>query len=89
MKRGFCLIGVVAVLVACSGGSGESSGDAVTKEDPAEQGAADIARKADDAVKQKITEFDKQITLEMAEPEPEPVEKAASSTETKVDEKSD
>lgn len=89
MKRGFCLIGVAALLAACSGGGGDASGDAAVKEDPAEQGAADIARKADEAVKQKVNEFDAQIARDMTEPELEPVEKAASSTETKVDEKSE
>lgn len=89
MKRGLCLIGLVSLLVACSGESGETSGNAPAKEDPAEQGAAEIARKADETVKQKIDEFDKQIAREMAEPEPQPVEDAASSAEAKADKKAE
>lgn len=44
-------------VAACSGGT-QSDEAVAKKEDPAEQGAAEIQRKADEAVKAKVADFD-------------------------------
>ena len=60
------LVALPLAVAACSGGA-QSDEAVAKKEDPAEQGAAEIQRKADEAVKAKVADFDAKMKQQQQE----------------------
>ena len=60
------LVALPLAVAACSG-SAQSDEAAAKKEDPAEQGAAEIQRKADEAIKAKVADFDAKMKQQQQE----------------------
>lgn len=59
-KSHLIFLAVLSLSVAACNNGESADGTVTKKEDPAEQGAAQIERKADEAVKAKLAEFEAQ-----------------------------